>query len=191
MRALTPQNRKGGFTLVELMVAMAVYSMLFAALAGGAIALQRSFSATEKYSKSVSDQSRILDYVARDVRRASAVAITQSSKRLDLTVPDQYANAAPSRTFRTPSVSMTAVTYGTTPGTISYYITGSNCIREEGGVAKVIATDVADFQLTFDNSDPSGKVVATTLTFAPKYQMQETASARSSATLTNRATLRK
>lgn len=191
MRAMTHPNREGGFTLVELLVSLVVYSMIFAALAGGAVALQRSFSATEKYSKSGSDQLRILDYVARDVRRASAVAITQSSKRLDLTLPDQYANAAPSRTFRTPSVSMAAVTYGTTPGTISYYISGTNCIREESGVAKVIASDVADFQLTFDNSDPSGKVVATTLTFAPKYQMQATATARSSTTLTNRATLRK
>lgn len=188
---MTHPNREGGGTLVELMVAVAVYSMLFGALAAGVIALQRSFSATEKYSKSVSDQSRILDYVARDVRRASAVTITQSSTRLDLTLPDQYANAAPSRTFRTPSVSMTAVTYGTTPGTISYYTNGANCIREESGVAAVIASDVADFQLTFDNSDPSGKVVTTTLTFAPKYQMQETAAVRSSTTLTNRATLRK
>lgn len=191
MRALTHPNRDGGFTLAEMMVAVGVYSMLFGALAAGAIALQRSFSATEKYSKAVSDQSRILDYVARDVRRASAVAITAGSRRLNLTLPDQYANAAPSRSFRTPSVSMTAVTYGTTPGTISYYINGANCIRVESGVATVIAADVADFQLTFDDSDPSGKVVATTLTFAPRYRMQETATARSSTTLTNRATLRK
>jgi hypothetical protein len=56
-------------------------------------------------------------------------------------------------------------------------------------VAKVIATGVADFQLIFDNSDPL--VVATTLTFAPKYQMRETAAARSSTALTGRATLRK
>lgn len=189
MRARSHSRPTGGFTLVEVIVANAVYSILFAALASGVVALHRSFSATEKYSKSVSDQLRILDYVARDVRRASAVAITQSSRKLDLTVPDQYANAGTSRTFRTPSVSMTAVTYGTTPRTVSYYTSGSNCIREEGGVAKVIATGVADFQLTFNNSDPL--VVATTLTFAPKYRTQETASARSGTTLTGRATLRK
>lgn len=189
MRALAHSHRARGLTLIELMVATAVYSILFAALAGGVVALQRSFNATEDYSKSVSDQLRILDYVARDVRRASAVSITQSSKRLDLTLPDQYANAAPSRAFRTPAVSMTAVTYGTTPGTVAYYISDSNCIREEGGVARVIATDIADFQLTFDNSDPL--VVSATLTFSPQYQMQETAPARTSATLTCRATLRK
>ncbi len=191
MRARSHSRRTGGFTLVEVIVATAVYSILFAALASGAVALQRSFSATEKYSKSVSDQLRILDYVNRDVRRASAVTITLNSKRLNLTLPDQYASAAPSRTFRTPAVSMTAVTYGAAPGTIAYQISGENCIREENGVSKVIATGVADFQLTFDNSDPSGKVVATTLTFAPKYRMKETASARSSTTLTSRATLRK
>ena len=189
MRAATHPTRAGGFTLVEVMVASAIYSVLLAALAGGAVALQRSFSATEKYSKSVSDQLRILDYVARDVRRSSAVTLTQNSKRLDLTLPDQYANAAPSRNFRTPSVSMTAVTYGVTPVGVSYYLSGSNCIREENGVAKVIATDVASFQLTFDNSDPS--VVATTITFVPKYQMKETAASRSGSTLTSRATLRK
>jgi prepilin-type N-terminal cleavage/methylation domain-containing protein len=124
MRRRAQAGRAGGFTLVEIMVAMVVYSTLFAALAAGVVALQRSFSATEKYSRSVSEQLRILDYVARDVRRASAVTITQYSKKLDLTVPDQYANAGTSRTFRTPSVSMAAVTYGTTPGTVSYYTSG-------------------------------------------------------------------
>lgn len=190
MRKLFRSKKARGFTLIEVMVAAAVYSMLFAALAGGAVALQRAFGATGQYSKSLSDQLRILDYVARDVRLASSVAITQNSMKLTLTRPDQYANAAPSRTFRTPAVSMTAVTYGSTPVSISYYISGSNCIREENGSIKVIATDVADFQLTFDNSDPSGKVVATTITFSPKYQRSETATARSGTTLTSRTTLR-
>ncbi len=191
MKAIPHTSRCAGFTLLEIMVAAAVYSILFAVLAGGVIALQRAFNGSEKYSRSVSNQLRILDYVARDVRRSSAVAITQSSTRLTLSLPDQYLSAAPSREFRTPAVSMTAVTYGATPGTVAYYISGSNCIREENGVAVVIATDVEDFQITFDNSDSSGKVVATTLTFSPKYQMRETADARSGTTLTSRATLRK
>jgi len=189
VRPLQRAGQAGGFTVVEVAVATAVYSMLFAALIGGSIALQRAFSATEDYSMATTDQLRILDYVARDVRRATAVAISQSSKRLDLTMPDQYANAAPSRTFRTPSVSMTAVTYGTTPGTVSYYISGSNCVRVENGVTAVVATDVADFQLTFDNSDPL--VVAATLTFAPRYQTQQTSQARNATALTKRAALRK
>jgi prepilin-type N-terminal cleavage/methylation domain-containing protein len=191
MTQIIHTRRAGGFTLVELLIAVSIYSVIFGALAAGAVALMRAYNATEKYSKATGDQVRILDYIARDLRLASSVTVSQNSSKLTLTLPDQYAQVAPSRVLRVPAVSMTAVTYGSTPVTVAYYISGPNCVREENGVAMAIATDVPDFQLTFDNSDPSGKVVATTVSFSPKYQMKESATARAATVRTNRTTLRK
>lgn len=185
---------QAAFTLVETMVGAAVASIVLAVLATGSIALMRSYNASEDYSTAQADQLRVLDYISRDVRRALSVSVTASPTKLTLTVPDQYAAAAPNRKFRAPTMTaqgktLTA-TYGTTPITVSYYVSGSNFVREESGALTVIATGVSDFQPVFNSTDPAGKTVNTTLTFAPIFRRFLSSDARTATTMTSRAVMR-
>ena len=184
------------FTLVEAMIGAAVSSIVLATLFTGGIALMRSFNASEDYSTAQTDQLRVLDYISRDVRRALTVTVTTSPSKLTLTVPDQYAAADPSRTFRTPTMtvptegSFLGATYGTTPVTVSYYVSGSSFVRDEGGALTVIANGVTDFQPVFNATDPAEKTVNTTLTFAPIFRRFLSSDARTATTLTSRAVMR-
>ena len=188
------KTRRAAYTLVEAMMGMAVSSIVLAALATGGISLLRSYNASEDFSTAQSDQLRVLDYISRDVRRALTVTVTSIPAQLTLTVPDQYAAANPDRTFRTPTMTtqgtVLGATYGTTPVTVSYYVSGSNFVRSENSVLTVIATGVSDFQPVFDPADPAGKTVKTTLTFAPIFRSVLTSNARASTSLTSRAVMR-
>lgn len=180
---------QGGFTLVETMVGAAIGSMILAALMLGSVALLRSYKAVEGYSDASISQARILDYIARDVRRATSVAVLQNPTRLALTIPDQYATAT-DRTFRTPAVSTTGVIYGSGTVNVAFFLSGKDFIRQEGGVSSTIATNVSDFAPVFDTSDPNGKTVKTTVTFAPTFRLSPTAATRIGTSMTNRVFLR-
>ena len=182
---------RGAFTLVETMVGAAIGSMILAALMLGSVALLRSYKAVEGYSDASISQARILDYIARDVRRATSVAVLQNPTRLALTIPDQYATAtATDRTFRTPTVGTTGVTYGSGTVNVAFFLSGKDFIRQERGVNSTIATNVSDFAPVFDNSDPNGKTVKTTVTFAPTFRLSPTAATRIGTSMTNRVFLR-
>ena len=66
-----------GFTIAELMIAMALSIMIIAALTLSAIQLQKSLYASETFALSSSDQRRLLDYLARDLRRSIGIAVTK------------------------------------------------------------------------------------------------------------------
>ena len=80
----------GGFTLVELMVAVALGSVVCAITVTGMLFLQKSYAATEQYALSTADQMRVLDSIAMDLRRATGVAIDNANKSLTLTLPSYY-----------------------------------------------------------------------------------------------------
>ena len=177
-------STKAGFTLVEALVGAAVGSIVLAGLALGAVSLSRSSKAVEYFSDATINQSRILDYLTRDVRRALTVAVTASPTTLTLTMPNQYAGAAPLRTFNLPTVSLTSANYGGTPGTVSYFLSGGNFVRQDNGVTSIIALNVSDFEPVFDNSDPTGKTVKFTLTFMPKFRAGSSTTARTATKVT-------
>ena len=68
-----------GFTIAELMISMAAGMMILGALLAGSMGLQRSMHASELYGSSQSDQRRLIDYVARDLRRAVAIGATDAA----------------------------------------------------------------------------------------------------------------
>jgi Tfp pilus assembly protein PilW len=182
------------FTLIEALIGALISGLLLAALAAGSIALIKSYNASEDYSNAQTDQLRVLDYISRDVRRALTVAVTANPPKLTLTVPDQYAAANPDRTFRAPTMTnqgpVLTATYGTAPVTVSYYVANSNFVRDENGVVNIIAQAVSDFQPVFDDTDPAGKTVKTTLTFVPIFRRTVSNDARIATTLTSRAVMR-
>src|SRR5438477_6397665 len=75
----SPSLRQSGMSIVEMIVATAVFSVAMAALIGASVALQTSFSATDDYFLGEGDQLRVMDYFNTDLRRALAVGLNSNS----------------------------------------------------------------------------------------------------------------
>lgn len=160
-----PSQASRGWTLTELMVAMAISSVLSLGLVTGSMAIQKSFAASRHHIDAQAQQMRLMDHMTLDLRQALTVVVEDS--RLTLTIPD-YLDA--SGQARDPSISGGLAVYGPTPRTVMYYQLGSAIYRSEGADLVPLATDVADFQLTFQQS---GQSVAVALSFLPKFQFSE------------------
>ena len=61
------------FTIAEMMIAIAIASAILAVTLTSSVALQRSFNEVDNYSATHMQQIRIVDYLARDVRRGLSV----------------------------------------------------------------------------------------------------------------------
>ena len=155
--------RRAGWTLAELMVAMSISTMLSAGLITAIISLQKSFLASRHHIVAQSEQMLLMDYMGLDLRRALTVATTATD--LTITIPDYYATDG---TPRDPAIQGSLAIYGPTPKTVRYYKTGAVIYRSEGGTPAVLATNVSDFQMTFQNL---GQSINVTITFEPKYQL--------------------
>ena len=90
-------KRAAAYTLVELMMAAAMTAVVLVAALSGIVALQKSYVATEQYGTGVADQTRLLDYLALDLRRATAFSATTApwvmdadGQGLTINVPDYY-----------------------------------------------------------------------------------------------------
>ena len=155
--------RPAGFTLVELIVGMGVFGIFSAGLMLAWTALQANAVNAATYSHRQSDQMRVIDYLKRDIRRASAVEIyngativagSNPGTELQLTMPDYYAdareedNAIGSSTPNIPALSGTTVSYGGTM-LVRYYVAGGAIIRDEEGILRPIADANGAFVLSF------------------------------------------
>ncbi|MES2569239.1 MAG: prepilin-type N-terminal cleavage/methylation domain-containing protein [Verrucomicrobiota bacterium] len=173
------RNGKAGYTLVELMIGMAVTSGIFAALMSGVVCLQRSYQAAIYYAEALSDQTRALDYIVRDARGALNVSISEDQKVLTLTLADYYTsydeqgNATGS--VRAPVITNNVVTHAnpSKPRTIRYFVSNRSLVREvfiantETTGRTVIANDVDNFEFTFGVLDST---VTANLTFSPRFK---------------------
>lgn len=65
-----------GFTLAEMIIAMAGTTIIVGALLFSSVELQRSLHTSESYASNQSDQRRLLDCLSRDMRRSIGVATT-------------------------------------------------------------------------------------------------------------------
>lgn len=92
----------GGFTLAELMLSIAIGSVVCAVSMTGIVFLQKSYAATEQYALSMSDQMRVLHYLSMDLRRSTDVTIDSVNKSLTLTLPAYYVYNAGDTTHQNP-----------------------------------------------------------------------------------------
>lgn len=187
-----------GYTLIELLMATGVTGLVLGGLVAGSIALQRSFAATIDYATAQSDQMRISDYLAVDMRRALTV-VPDGSGGVALTLPNYYnsdgtaksptvistmgwpAKKRKKKKHKHPNIitsQTTAYDAGATT-TVKYYKGKSTALgkdpsrfyRESAGVARAIATDVSDFQVTLSED---GDLAHTSITFTPRFKMHRT-----------------
>jgi hypothetical protein len=142
-----------GFTLVELLMSVSCGTFILAAVIAASVSLQRSFAAMELYSSVEGDQLRVLDYIAMDCRRATAVSV--SNGVLTLTLPVYYNSSTnPAYQPYTPTLSSGSVTYGSGSVQITYAQSGKNFTRE----VKVLDSGGGTVS---DNTTPIARNVAT------------------------------
>lgn len=85
---LRPGDNRAGFTLGEAMVVVAVASILFAGLFAAAVGLNRAYAAADNYYLTHMQQIRIMDYLARDVKRAYSVTTSPDLKTVTCIIPN-------------------------------------------------------------------------------------------------------
>lgn len=137
-RTGTLQN---GFTLSEVMMATAIVGTAFALICSTTVSLQKSFRAVDAYFSSHMQQMRIVNYIARDTRRAYIVTTSANLQTVTMTIPD-YIDPATGLP-RTPEIFSTAtgkqVRYGPTnpatgnypTSTVVYAVEGASITRRE------------------------------------------------------------
>lgn len=81
------QRGGGGMTLVEIMVALAILGIVLSMCYGSSVALQRGFAATTSWADARTNQLRVLDSLAVDLRNAIATSFTTSADGLTNTLP--------------------------------------------------------------------------------------------------------
>lgn len=65
---------KGAFTLLELLTATMITTVVVGSVFAATTALQKSFLGNRAYTKGINDNNRVVDYITRDLRNASAVS---------------------------------------------------------------------------------------------------------------------
>ncbi len=65
-----PVAHQAGFTLVEMLIALGSSVVILGTLIAGALGLQKSMRASEEYATRQAEQRRMIDYIARDLRRS-------------------------------------------------------------------------------------------------------------------------
>jgi Tfp pilus assembly protein PilW len=152
------------FTLSELMMTAGIGSAIMLSLLTGTVTLQKGYAAAEYSIRCQLDQMRVIDYITRDVRRATSVTTENTGRKLVLTLPDQQ--APNSLSLRVPVVSNGSVVYGGTAITVAYYIEGDVFLREEGGVRTAIANKrLENFTAALDGT----QMLTFQLAFTPRF----------------------
>src|SRR5437764_2288446 len=96
-----------GFTLIELMFAVAIGALMMAALVAAAVCLHRSFTAVDNYFASHVQQVRIMDYLSRDVRRSFIVTTSTDLQTVTCIIPNYLVdNGSNQPTRATPTLSL-------------------------------------------------------------------------------------
>jgi prepilin-type N-terminal cleavage/methylation domain-containing protein len=160
---LSPSRTHFAFTLTEVMLALAISSVILGAILTSSASLQKSFNAIDAYFGTHMQQIRIVDYLSRDVKRGLIVTTSADLQTVTITVPNYIIQAGdpeavidPTRvgTPRTPTMAYTPsgwqVNYGPATTTVVYSISGLSILR----------TEYAKTSITFQPIFTSGGVPA-------------------------------
>jgi hypothetical protein len=102
-----------GFTMAEMLIALTGSTIIIGAMMLSSVSLQKAFRASEQFAAGQADQRRLIDYLARDLRRAVGIAtstqvngsaatkvrgesvVVEKETALVLTLPGYYQSNAP------------------------------------------------------------------------------------------------
>lgn len=198
------QPKAHGFTLNEMMIALAASVVILGATLASSSSLQKSFNAIDSYFATHMQQIRIVDYLSRDVKRGLVVTTSANLQTVTITVPNYLIEAGdpealvdPSLvgTPRTPTIVHTPsgpqVNYGATTSTIVYSINGLSILRTENGAVTTIASSTD--QLVPETTDvelANTEYTRTSVTFQPIFTSGGSVATRSGTTVYSTAYLR-
>ena len=77
-----------GFTLLEMLLALSVGSLMLAAIVAASVCLQKSFVAIDDFFTSHLQQVRMIDYLSRDVKRAYIVISSTNPQTVTCILPN-------------------------------------------------------------------------------------------------------
>lgn len=201
---LTHRFHQSGFTLAEILTAMAIAVVIFAAILTASLAMQKTFNAVDNYFATHIQQVRIIDYLNRDVKRALIVTTSANQQTVTLTIPkyiiqsgDSEAVSNPSLVgaMRSPTISTTTsgvqVNYGTATSTVVYSINGASILRTEDGVVTTIAASTDQLvPSTIDTDLANTEYTTMAVTFQPIFTSGNVAAERTGTTVFSLAYLR-
>jgi len=82
-----------GFSLGEMLVATGIAAVLFAGIFAGSVSLNRAYAASNDYFSTHLQQIRIIDYLARDVKRSFSVTTSLDLKTVTCVMPNYIVQA--------------------------------------------------------------------------------------------------
>jgi type II secretory pathway component PulJ len=193
-----------GFTLGEALISLSLSSIILGAAVTSGVGLQKSFNAIDNYFSTHMQQIRIIDYLARDVKRGLIVTTSVDLQTVTVTVsnyiiqsgdPEAIANPALIGTPRTPTIAYTSsgsqVNYGSTTTTVSYSVSGSSILRTENGVVTTIASSTDQLvPQTTDVELTNTEYANASVSFLPIFTSGGSAAERTGTTLYATAYLR-
>lgn len=161
-------GRLAGASIMELTISTAISSVVAGGLLVGMNTIQRSFKAAQYHAKSQIEQTRLIDYISRDLRMALTVNVDNANERITMTVPDFYDS---DNVPRNPVISKGKIYYGdpAKPVTIVYFKSGPNIYRSVNGTNTLLASDVDDFKPNY--TDDGKQAIGVNVTFVPKFQL--------------------
>ena len=201
---LTSSQKISGFTFSETLISLSLSSIILAAAITSGVGLQKSFNAIDNYFATHMQQIRIIDYLARDVKRGLIVTTSVDLQTVTVTLPnyiiqsgDAEAIANPSLvgTPRTPTIAYTSsglqVNYSAATSTVAYSVSGNSILRTENGVVTTIASSTDQLvPKTTDVDLTNTEYTKSSVTFMPIFTSAGTAAARSGTTVCTTAYLR-
>jgi type II secretory pathway component PulJ len=171
------------FTLGEMLIAMGISVALIAVTLTTAVALQKSFYSLDNYFGTHMQQIRIVDYLARDVRRGLSVVSSADKRTVTVNLPryivqagDADATGSNVGTPRAPSLAIVNRDYNinylpssTSPtSVVVYWISGSSILRTEDNVITTIASSTDSLiPETVDIELANTEYTTTAITFQP------------------------
>jgi len=171
------------FTLAEILIAMAISVALIGVTLTASIALQKSFYSIDNYFGTHMQQIRIVDYLARDVKRGLSVVTAADKRTVTVNLPryiiqagDADATGSNIGTPRAPSLAIVNRDYSinylpssaSSPSVVVYSISGSSILRTEDNVITTIASSTDSLiPETVDTELANTEYTTTAITFQP------------------------
>jgi prepilin-type N-terminal cleavage/methylation domain-containing protein len=169
-----------GFTLIELMFAVAVGALMMAALMAAAVCLHRSFTAVDNYFASHVQQVRIMDYLSRDVKRSYIVTTSTNLQTVTCIIPNYLVNNGSNQPTRaTPTLSLVG-----NKVVANYQASTVNNVTITQGSTNLTCPGLALVSSHFSNSNVGQSVVGTGI---PPGTTIESVSSSSQATMSKAA----
>ena len=203
---LSPTHKQSGFTLSEMLIALALGIAILAAIVTASLAMQKSFNAVDNYFATHMQQIRIIDYLNRDAKRAYIVTTSVDLQTVTMTIPkyiiqDGDSDATPSTIgiARTPTISSSTglvnyqvdVSGNPVYSTVVYSISGNTIQRTEDGQVTLIASSTDQLvDQTTDTELANTEYARTSVTFRPIFISNNTPAERSGTTVFSLAYLR-